>query len=526
MQFQKLQDMGLWKTNRRRSNYGTNISAYFVLIIALLLNIQTVSVSGTVIVMSQVTNSSVVEFEDEPARFVPDRVSYYQMQGFAVYADPPSACTPVQLPNASLFYNITVNWILVARRLECDFQTKIENAQNAGYSAIIIHNVGSNSTAPMQVTDASKLVIYASFVGEYYGILLKDNYTYPNPYYIRIIDDFSLNSYLLPFAIVVGLCFTIMLIFMLWQQVMRWLRERRRSRRRKLPNSALKKLPVTKWSKGDPYETCAICLEDFVEQEKVRVLPCSHGYHCQCIDPWLTKGRRVCPICKRKVVLAEENFRDSESDTDDESAPLLRNASTSAAPNPASSGSTFVQQSENPFRRAQRRAAVLHSRRLRQRQAVHESDSSSISSTESQENNSHQSLPVLAEVHKTNYGGQSSSTEVVPQGSRAPFPSLQTQPSSILNSRSSSYHEINSGDATVLSSAVQDNSENMCLPGVELHPQEVADPSMYLEGQGFEGARPGIEISESEEVEVPSVAIATGNGNLGPNRSNSNNAII
>ena len=65
--------------------------------------------------------------------------------------------------------------------------------------------------------------------------------------------------------------------FQLWQQVTRWIRERRRSRRRKLPSSALKKLPITKWTKGDPYETCAVCLEDFVEQDKVRVLPCSHG---------------------------------------------------------------------------------------------------------------------------------------------------------------------------------------------------------------------------------------------------------
>lgn len=63
----------------------------------------------------------------------------------------------------------------------------------------------------------------------------------------------------------------------LWQQVVRWVRERRRSRRRKLPTSALKKLPITKWTKADPYETCAVCLEDFVEHDKIRVLPCSHG---------------------------------------------------------------------------------------------------------------------------------------------------------------------------------------------------------------------------------------------------------
>jgi hypothetical protein len=77
----------------------------------------------------------------------------------------------------------------------------------------------------------------------------------------------------------------------LWQQVIRYIRERRRSLRRKLPASALKKIPTKKWTKQDPYETCAICLDDFVEQEKIRVLPCSHAYHMKCIDPWLTKGK-------------------------------------------------------------------------------------------------------------------------------------------------------------------------------------------------------------------------------------------
>lgn len=25
-------------------------------------------------------------------------------------------------------------------------------------------------------------------------------------------------------------------------------------------------------------------------------------YHCKCIDPWLLNNRRVCPVCKRKVI--------------------------------------------------------------------------------------------------------------------------------------------------------------------------------------------------------------------------------
>lgn len=31
------------------------------------------------------------------------------------------------------------------------------------------------------------------------------------------------------------------------------------------------------------------------------------GYHCQCIDPWLTKAKRVCPLCKRRVLSDDES---------------------------------------------------------------------------------------------------------------------------------------------------------------------------------------------------------------------------
>ena len=41
---------------------------------------------------------------------------------------------------------------------------------------------------------------------------------------------------------------------------------------------------------------CTICDEDFQHGQDVRLLPCNHGYHPICIDPWLLNMSATCPL--------------------------------------------------------------------------------------------------------------------------------------------------------------------------------------------------------------------------------------
>ncbi|KAK9029617.1 hypothetical protein V6N11_026727 [Hibiscus sabdariffa] len=52
---------------------------------------------------------------------------------------------------------------------------------------------------------------------------------------------------------------------------------------------------------GDAVEQCHICLAEYEEGDKIRVLPCQHEFHMSCVDKWLKEIHGVCPLCRRNV---------------------------------------------------------------------------------------------------------------------------------------------------------------------------------------------------------------------------------
>ena len=41
---------------------------------------------------------------------------------------------------------------------------------------------------------------------------------------------------------------------------------------------------------------CSVCTDDFIKGQDIRVLPCKHKFHPECIDPWLLNVSGTCPL--------------------------------------------------------------------------------------------------------------------------------------------------------------------------------------------------------------------------------------
>ncbi|NXK07560.1 RNF13 ligase, partial [Herpetotheres cachinnans] len=271
-------------------------------------------------------------FDDLPARFG-YRLPAEGLKGFLINSKPENACEPIAPP--PLKDNSSSAFIVLIRRLECNFDIKVLNAQRAGYKAAIVHNVDSDDLISMGSNDIEvlkKIDIPSVFIGETSANSLKEEFTYEKGGHVVLIPEFSLplEYYLIPFLIIVGICLILIVIFM----ITKFVQDRHRARRNRLRKDQLKKLPVHKFKKGKwiilyEYDVCAICLDEYEDGDKLRILPCSHAYHCKCVDPWLTKTKKTCPVCKQKVVPSQG---DSDSETDSsqeenevsENTPLLR----------------------------------------------------------------------------------------------------------------------------------------------------------------------------------------------------------
>ncbi|XP_042896224.1 E3 ubiquitin-protein ligase RNF13 isoform X1 [Parasteatoda tepidariorum] len=260
--------------------------------------------------------------------------------GVILLANPPDACAPILGPPEQ---NSSLNWfVLIAGNL-CDYVTKVSNAQSAGFSAAIIYTLrGSSVNANQKIYQGYLPNITAVLVRTNAGIIIKENYLYTINKRFWILMTPNQPSpkwkyFLQKYRLLLATFLFLVIILVIPIGILKYVQRSHAMQNSILNTSHLEQLETAKFKTGDPYETCAICLEDFKVNEKLRILPCCHAYHATCIDQWLTENRRICPMCKKQVNLNQESAQaeiSAVTNNQSETTPLLNSEIQRSAPPP------------------------------------------------------------------------------------------------------------------------------------------------------------------------------------------------
>ncbi|XP_020827129.1 E3 ubiquitin-protein ligase ZNRF4 [Phascolarctos cinereus] len=281
--------------------------------------------AGKALVRAMANDSaSPVDFSDAPALFGAP-LSEDGVRGYLIEAQPPNACQPIEGPMIS---NHSLGSIALIRRFDCTFDLKVLHAQQAGYQAVIVHNVHSNDLVSMvHVYDdiRQQIEIPSVFVSEATSkdlrIILcgnKDAHVLllPNHHHYPELDCHPVLSISWVLGCMMTLLMsTLLIIRRVW---LYWCRWREWGTVAKTPSR--KKTHMRAFTRQN--DVCAICLDEYEEGDQLKILSCTHIYHSKCIDPWFSQTLcRTCPVCKQPVVSTEEGSDSNpESLSEDESA--------------------------------------------------------------------------------------------------------------------------------------------------------------------------------------------------------------
>uniref|UniRef100_A0A7N5K187 E3 ubiquitin-protein ligase ZNRF4 n=1 Tax=Ailuropoda melanoleuca TaxID=9646 RepID=A0A7N5K187_AILME len=246
-------------------------------------------------------NASTVDFMDLPALFgVP--LAPEGVRGYLMEAKPANACHPIEGPRLG---NGSLGAIVLIRRYDCTFDLKVLHAQRAGFEAIAIPSVFVGEAASQDL----RVIVRCDKAA--HVLLLPD---YP-PCPDLDCHPVLAVSWVLGRALVL-LTSIFLVLRQLWNWLWAWWSQGPAVKPRACP-----KAQVRTFTRRN--DLCAICLDEYEEGDQLKILPCSHTYHCRCIDPWFSQAaRRSCPVCKQSVAGTEDSSDSTVDSLGDEDPSL------------------------------------------------------------------------------------------------------------------------------------------------------------------------------------------------------------
>ncbi|RVE63700.1 hypothetical protein OJAV_G00138890 [Oryzias javanicus] len=195
--------------------FGTHLSALTLILCTVL-----VPPPAHAYIYVNYKNMSSMLFEDLPALFgAPLPAS--GLTGLLVSSQPANGCAPMSPPPPlpSSFDANTTKFVALIKRYVCNFDIKVLHAQQAGYSAAIIHNMYSNTLLNMNYSNdtiAEQIDIPSVFTSYYASENLR-TYLFPeHVVFVTLKPEFAfpLSYYLIPFTGVVGMIIIVMCVIL------------------------------------------------------------------------------------------------------------------------------------------------------------------------------------------------------------------------------------------------------------------------------------------------------------------------
>ncbi|KAJ1651218.1 hypothetical protein IWQ61_008164 [Dispira simplex] len=195
-------------------------------------------------------------------------------------------------------------WFALVQRGECAFAEKVRAMQRSGASAVIVGDPLYDILVTMYSPDTTDdIAIPSAFVGQSVYRELRAWLNSPlGSVRVRLVHN---GLYNLPLADVILVTIFSPVIMLLVVYALFRIRQYQRHRQELAPQDFVAGLPTktfftAKKLPNEP-EECAICLEDYMDEDEIRILPCYHQFHTACVDIWLTTRKRCCPICKQDI---------------------------------------------------------------------------------------------------------------------------------------------------------------------------------------------------------------------------------
>lgn len=290
-----------------------------IMFLSLLVIISQHTAEARVYLVRAIDNGTLKSFSDRVTSFGP-HFPEGGLMGHHLFADNPDGCISVLPPPSN------GTWFAVMSHSSgCFTADKVLKAQAAGYRAAILY-MNRTDELPEDVGDIvdDKIRIPSTIVGHscVQYLLAYEKHPEVNTF----IDENNSTKY---FWTLVLLGIGGIAIVLLGGSFLVWLINRCCAGDKPigiLSRWKLKRLKVHTYRAGDNFEVCAICLEDYKEGERLRILPCAHAFHCRCVDVWLTENRKTCPLCNKAADSKQKQQSRHVNVHEDDRTPLLDEA--------------------------------------------------------------------------------------------------------------------------------------------------------------------------------------------------------